>query len=111
MTEHADRIHRDAIVRLSDLTLTGNIIEAVTFTNCLIVGPAVILILGATSLEECSWDAPGPRALFWEIDDARSEIVGAVGLLDCTFSACRFTNVGIGAHRKDLPKLQAGFGL
>jgi hypothetical protein len=51
-----DREFRNEIVRLAELTMNSSNIEGLTFSNCRIVGPAVIVPIGSSFLH-CSWDA------------------------------------------------------
>lgn len=89
------REFRDDVVRLASLTVNTNVLERLTFQNCQIIGPAVLIPLGHTSIVHSRWDSPNIDAIFWEISPVRDTVVGAVGLLDCTFSNCAFINVGL----------------
>lgn len=91
-----NREFHDDVVRMAALTVNTLILEGLTFQNCQIIGPAILVPQGRTSLIHCTWDAPGADAVFWEIPVTRRFVVGAVAVLDCTFSACRFLNVGLG---------------
>jgi hypothetical protein len=87
----------DATLRLVDLVdargqITGLEAEGVTFT-----GPAIIMPSGANRLERCTWETGrgGIDAIAWDIDPARSTVVGVVRLERCTLVRCRFTNIGL----------------
>ncbi len=105
----APTVHREKSIRLTEIVGADSVIRSQRFEKCTLRGPAIVILLDSTTIAGCSWDAPGPDGLFWPIDDEREVIVGAVGLADCQFIQCRFTNVGIAAKRQDLPALRAGF--
>lgn len=90
-----NREFRDDVVRLASLTVNDRIIEGYSFSNCRIVGPAILIPLGETGLLHCTWESPDLNAIFWEIAPDRPLVIGAVGALDCTFSNCTFTEVGL----------------
>ncbi len=90
-----DRQFRNQVVRIPDLTVNTFVLERLEFLNCRILGPAVLVPQGRTSIVHCGWDAPSADALFWEIPPSRQLIVGAVAVVDCTFSLCTFTGIGL----------------
>lgn len=73
-----------------DQTLEGG-----TFTDCLILGPQVVVIHGCT-LDHCTWEHPGTdiSSILWRFPKAE-EVVGCLVLANCTFVRCRFRGVGI----------------
>jgi hypothetical protein len=101
----ADRRFRDEVVRIAELTVNTSLLEDLEFTNCRIIGPAVLALLGGVTISHCSWDAPGLDAVFWEVPRTRELVVGAVGVVRCTFSNCRFEQVGVAGP----PELRAQF--
>ena len=105
-----DRTFRNDPVRLADLTVNTPVIEGYEFINCRILGPAVIVPQGDTSIVRCSWDAPDFAAIFWEITPDRPYIVGAIAVVNCTFSNCRFEGVGIAGNREAREQMEKGFG-
>lgn len=90
-----EREFRNSAIRLADLTVNTFVLEGLMFQNCRIIGPAVLLPQGTTSFMSCTWEAPGVNALFWEIPPSRTEIVGAVAVIDTMFSACTLSLIGI----------------
>ena len=101
-----DRTYRDEIVRIAELTVNTYVLDRLTFTNCRIVGPAVLAILDNNTFAHCGWDAPDLDALFWEVPASRLVVMGAVGVRDCTFSNCKFEGVGVAGNAQ----LRAQFG-
>lgn len=87
-----NRTFRDEVVRIAELTVTSHEIRGITFVNCHVMGPAVLLLAGS-SLQHCSFDAP-IDAIFWEIPPTREAVVGGVLMENCEFSQCRFTAIG-----------------
>jgi hypothetical protein len=96
------------IIQLSAYTINTSVLEGEQFSNCRIIGPAVLVPTGKTSIVHCSW--PGDiDAIFWEILPGRTLVIGAVEVRDCVFSGCRFESVGL-AGPKDLRKImEKGF--
>ena len=101
------REFRDQIVQLASLTVNTNVLEGLTFQNCQIIGPTVLVPLGSTAIVHCTYDAPDIDAIFWEIPEGRTAVVGAIAALDCTFSTCRFFNVGLAGPRQLREMLEA----
>jgi hypothetical protein len=95
-------------VRLAELTVTTFTLDTLVFRNCQIIGPAILIPVGTTSLLHCSWDTPNLDALFWEIAPDRNVVVGAILARNCIFSACRFTQVGLAGPRSLRERLESG---
>jgi len=89
-----DRKFRDDIVRIAELTVNTSMLIGYEFTNCRIVGPAVLVPLGNTSLQHIDFNG-SLDAIFWEILPERQEVLGGVGVQDCLFSSCRMDDIGI----------------
>jgi hypothetical protein len=102
--------YKDQVVELSRLAVNSTLLEDLTFVGCQIVGPAVVVPLEDVQLIDCSWDAPNEKALFWIIDDDRSELVGAIGLRNCIFTACNFRDIGLGVPESRVEETLKGFG-
>jgi hypothetical protein len=98
---------RNEVLRIADLTVTSTELEDLTFSNCRILGPAV-LVPRETQLVECTWETPDLDAMFWEIEPDRKLALGAVGVSRCTFSKCAFVGIGIAGPREMLEVLRAG---
>lgn len=101
---------RDDVVPLAPLFVTNDVLHGVTFTNCTLVGPAVIVLLDGCEMNYTSLDAPGPDA-FWEFPDDRAFLVGVLGFLECRFIKCQLQRIGIAAPKSRLPQLLQGFGI
>jgi hypothetical protein len=99
----ADNTFRDEVVRIAELTVNTSTLENMEFSNCRIIGPAVLVLLGEVNMLHATWDAPDLDAVFWEVPPTREVVVGAVGVLRCTFSNCRFEQVGVAGR----PELRA----
>lgn len=84
-----DREFRNQVIRIcAELTVNTPNLEDLTFQNCRIIGPAV-LIPQSSAFVHCGWDGD-LAAIFWEIPPARSYIIGGVGVTGCTFSSCTY---------------------
>lgn len=90
-----DRQFRNQVIRISELTVNTIVLERLEFLNCRILGPAVLVPQGQTSIVHCGWEAPNADAIFWEIPPVRTVIIGAVAVVDCIFSSCTFSMVGL----------------
>lgn len=101
--------YRDAVVRLADLTVNSPRIERVTFVNCRIIGPAVILPMNGTEIRHSNWEAPGYEAIAWPFDDDRESLVGVIVLDECTVSRCRMSDIGLAMPRSRYEELESGF--
>ncbi len=88
------------VLWLPSLFVKTNVISDTRFEQCRLVGPAVIALLGDSSLIGC--DLPGPfEAFFWEIPAEREMVFGAVAFVNCEFVGCRFDDsVGLAGPRE-----------
>jgi hypothetical protein len=105
----ADGRFRDEVVRIAELTVNSSTLQDLEFSNCRIIGPAVLVLLDNVTIAHCSWDAPGFDAIYWEVPPERGFVVGAVGVARCTFSNCRFEQVGIAGPAALRGQLERGF--
>lgn len=87
--------HVSEVVRLADLATVNPVIDGHNFENCLIVGPAVMLVMSGTAIEGC--DLGGDAvSIFWLVNpEVRNAVLGAIGVQNCSFRGCRFQNVGL----------------
>lgn len=104
-----DRQYRNQLVRLSDLTVVRDVIEGVTFENCQIVGPAVVVLLDGITMSGCNFEGDA-ESVVWPIG-SRSRVMGAVGLKDCTIVGCQFQRIGIAIRDDQMDAMRVGFGL
>lgn len=58
-----DRNFRNQPVRIADLTVNTVVIEGYQFSNCRILGPAV-LMPDQSTFAGCGWDAPDVESVF-----------------------------------------------
>jgi hypothetical protein len=95
------------LIRLPDLAVTDDVLTGLTFENCELVGPAVIVPLGTTAIRGCNW-AGDP---LWVIPNDHTELVGAIGLQDCHLVGCRMRQIGLAVPERDVDQVRRGFGL
>ena len=88
--ERAMRLYRDTPVHIADIAPPDDVLAGVTFENCEIIGPAVLMPRGS-EFRGCEFD--GPRIL-WTIEPGRYYI-GAIAVDECLFDRCRFRRVGL----------------
>jgi hypothetical protein len=103
-----DPVRRNEVIRISDLATTTDVVASMTFENCVITGPAVLVPLAGTQFISSAFEAPDPESMLWEIAPTRRYTVGAIGLLNCVFRGCRFTRIGFGGPREALEQFTAG---
>jgi hypothetical protein len=101
----------NAVVRIADLTVINPILDGLTFSNCRILGPAVLLPMENVNVHSCQWDTPDPRALIWPLPEEGTQIVGAVGVRNCTFSRCSFAAIGMAGKSEFVKRFLASFGI
>lgn len=102
-------VYRDQTVRLAELAALDDVLTGMTFENCEVVGPAVVVLLGDTKVSDCHWTGD-VDAVLWPAH-GREHVIGAIGLQDCVITGCQFFRVGIFVPDKQLPTVLAGFGL
>lgn len=102
-----DRQHRDDVIRVTALTVNTNEIVGETFSNCRILGPAVLVPFDSAFLH-CVWDGT-PDQVFWEIPPDRTAVIGAVAVRDCTFSRCSFQQIGLAGAAELRSMMEAAF--
>lgn len=100
--------YRNTLIRLPDLAVTEDVLTGLTFENCELVGPAVIVPL-STTIQGCSWDG-SPEGIFWVIPDDRTSVIGAIGLQDCHLVGCRIRQVGLAVPESSADDFRRGFG-
>lgn len=92
---------RNEIVRIADMVVLADVLEDLHFENCEVVGPAVLAVLEGVTFEGCAFEAPGPDALIWTVEDDRI-VMGAVGLRNVTFSNCRIRRIGLAVSQSQV---------
>ncbi len=103
-----ERDFRNQVVRVADLTVNAVELRGYTFSNCRIIGPAVLVPVGRTTISHSDL-GPSLEAIFWELNATRQAVSGAIWVVDCTFSACAFVDIGFAGPR-ELGELLAGSG-
>lgn len=104
-----DKHYRNQLVRLTDLTVTSDVIQGVTFENCTLVGPAVILLMGNGVMSDSGFDGDAV-GLLWPTHD-RDHVIGAIALVDCSVIGCRLQRIGLAYPPDQADKIEAGFNL
>lgn len=79
----------------------SGIISDALFSECTIVGPAVLLVMDNTvRLENNAFAAISMDQVFWELPESRREVIGAIGLTNCRFEKCEMVRIGIAGPRE-----------
>jgi hypothetical protein len=99
------------IVRLSELVNERDaVISGQAWEDADVLGPAVVVPLGTTVLDQCEWMGE-PDAVLWEIPADRQEVIGGIALEDCVLRRCRMFNVGLAYTASMRDDVRRGFGL
>ncbi len=101
----ADKTYRNQVVRLAELTVLSDVIDGVTFENCEIIGPAVIVMLHDCYISGFSVDGD-VDAVIWRLG-AREKVIGAVGFANCNIIECRLRRIGLGVPDSQLDMVMA----
>lgn len=101
-----DKEYRDAVVWLPELAKDHDVLDGFTFVNCLLKGPAVVVLLDNVTFtnNELQGHAEG---LLWELPPERSSVIGAIGLTNSTVEGCTLNRIGIAGPRDLLAKFKA----
>lgn len=73
------------------------LVRDLLFVDCDILGPAVVVLLGTSSITNCSLGGEAIEIL-WELPSERQVVVGAIGLQNVQFDRCRFHAVGFAGN-------------
>src|SRR5215207_970991 len=98
--------YEEQVVRTALFAGDGGVIRDTTFERCDINGPAVMVPIGKTVMEDNGFDGTAD-AFLWEIPPERSNVIGVIALENCTFTECHFMNIGI-AGSPDVIRALAG---
>ena len=104
----SDRTYRNQSVRLSDLTVISNVIERVTFENCTIDGPAVVVFQDST-LSGSSFEGDLDSTL-WVIPASRQRVVGVIVMDHCNIVGCRLLRIGMCVPEAEVNDYRAALG-
>lgn len=97
------------VVRMADLTVNTTTIEDLSFSNCRIIGPAILALLHDVTIDGAGWNTPSIDAIFWEVSPGRGAVVGVIGVANCSFSNCQFENIGIAGPPQLRAQLETAF--
>lgn len=86
-------LHRNELVRITDLATTSDVIDGHDFESCHLVGPAVVAPLDNVHLEH-NEIAGSLDALLLELPESTQQI-GIIGLRNVTIRRCRLERIGI----------------
>jgi hypothetical protein len=103
----ADDHYRNLLMRISDLAVTDDFIDGITFENCQIVGPAVLLPLENCTFRSNTFEGD-EEAILWELRPPRTRVLGVIALRSCVFVGCRFTRIGIAGPPELIAQFRGG---
>jgi hypothetical protein len=83
------------VVRIAQVAQDDGVIRDTDFESCDVRGPAILVPLGGTVIENNRFNAHDFEAVLWEVAPERSRVIGAIGLENCRITGCQLTNVGI----------------
>lgn len=73
----------------------GAIIEGRTFTDCMIEGPALMLVLDGVHFDSTNFGETGGDVRNMLFRPMATMAIGAIPVRNCTFRNCRFIALGI----------------
>ena len=105
----SDSYIKGRLIYLMDLIAPGAkpIISNRTLEDCEIRGPVMIALLGGVTIGDSGFDGD-INSLFVEVSENR-HILGAIGLRNCVFRRCRFTQIGIIGTQEQIKQAKQGF--
>lgn len=80
-------------IRIPDLAVTDNVLRGLIFEGCHVMGPAILALIQNVTMNNSSFEGTAD-AVIWEVPEGRT-ILGVIGLENCEFYGCRFTNIGL----------------
>jgi hypothetical protein len=92
---HGARINLLDLFRASAKAGGGAAIEGRTFTNCVIEGPAVMLVLEGVQFDGTNFGQTGGDVRNILFRPLGSRGIGAIPVRNCTFQTCDFEAIGI----------------
>ena len=105
----SDRHYRSQTVRLADLTVVTDVIESVTFENCIIEGPAVVVMLGNGTVSDSSFEGDLDSTI-WVVPRERQHVLGAVAMVNCNIIGCQLRRIGIAVPEDDVEMFRRALG-
>jgi hypothetical protein len=81
-------------IRITDLATIGPVISDHEFENCLIHGPAILAPQQRTAITGCSMGGQLDEFLWILPQSSSGRVVGAIAVVNCIFSGCRFEGIG-----------------
>lgn len=106
----AGKNYTDEVIRLADLFTTEDMLQGYRFTNCLLVGPSVVLSTGNTTFSNCRFGGKA-RDIYWTINvDEREGVIGALVFVDAFFERCTFENVGLAGFKSERDQFVQAMG-
>jgi hypothetical protein len=104
---HPEAFIRGARVHLADLVRDqmAPTISGKTFTDCDVVGPAVVFFKGGI-LNGCEWYADLDALIYPQPE--RQQLVGVIALEGCSFFQCRFVAIAVMANEEQGEAIRHG---
>lgn len=97
---------------IPSLAEPDGVIRGVTFNDCVLVGPAVIVGAGGhASMYEPELVANSETSAFIEMPEGRSRPDGAVGFHNCILNRCRLHKVSFASTRDNIEEMKRTYGL
>ena len=104
----AGETYRDQTVWLCDLVRESILLDGVTFENCHILGPAVLVPFENDSFVRTTFQADSsPDDVLWEVPPTRKALIGAIPMRNCRMVSCKTTNVGFAGPKKSIDKFKS----
>jgi hypothetical protein len=98
-----DSHYQDRVVKLHDLLPDSGppLIKGFSFDGCHILGPAVVHLVGETSLTRCTFEGD-PNGIFLQLALEQEHLLGVIGLEACSFDRCKFAGISFIDKNREL---------
>ena len=104
--EISSRHIKGKTLRLTELEMIGGLLVKMTFEDCHIDGPAIVVPTGGTSFQGCHIAYSATlESILWPFPSSQV-VVGAIGLVDCEFKRCWIDGIGFAGPPDALDNLR-----
>lgn len=96
--------------RIMELVDTDNVIRKRTIEDCTLFGPGVLVQTGHGPNYFIEGTLVGEEdSFFWELAPDQQAVQGAIGIENCTFRNCRFSEIGVAGPAHFVRQWKAAF--
>lgn len=102
------RVFENEDIKLADLLLPGEfILDGRTFVNCVLRGPAMLVLINKVHFSRVILESGSPESHF--VETSLPVVSGTLGLHDCRFDNCRLKGVGFIGSPESIVRAKRAF--